>query len=166
MTNSHIVQPSSFDGPEDGRPAKDQSAVGYRHPPLKNRFMKGRSGNPRGRPKDSWSGKDLLQNALAIRLTVTESGIVRKLPQRDILFRSLIAKAIKGDTKSLALILKLIDKWKIYQSTSTVKTITRVVVEPDGIYYDLALDRKASIHDLKPEQNKGVAQTDGGDRDG
>ena len=130
--------------------ADDYTAVGYKQPPLESRFKKGRSGNPKGRPKGSWSGKDLLQKALAIPLRITENGVVRTLPQKDVLFRSLLAKAIKGDSKSVALILKLIDKWNIDHSAPTVTMIQRVIVEPDGTYYDLDLGRKASIHSRSP----------------
>ena len=156
MTESSLDQPPTSDDREDGANSKaeDQSAVGYRHPPLMSRFKKGRSGNPQGRPKGSWSGKELLQKALAVPLTVTENGIVRKLPQRDILFRSLLAKAIKGDTKSLAMVLKLVDKWNIDQNYPTVTKIQRVIVEHDGTYYDLDHGKKASIHDHKPSSRR------------
>ena len=130
--------------------ADDYIAVGYKQPPLESRFKKGRSGNPKGRPKGSWSGKDLLQKALAIPLRITENGVVRTLPQKDILFRSLLAKAIKGDSKSVAMVLKLIDKWNIDQSAQTITMIQRIIVEPDGTYYDLDLGRKASIHSRSP----------------
>ena len=33
--------------------AATKPLTGYKHPPTKNRFQKGRSGNPRGRPKES-----------------------------------------------------------------------------------------------------------------
>ena len=166
MTKCKINLPATIDNPDEEnlKKAKNQLAVGYKHPPLETRFKKGRSGNPQGRPKGSWSGKDLLQKALAIPLTVTENGIVRKLPQRDILFRSLLAKAIKGDTKSLAMVLKLVDKWNIFQSEPTVTHIRRIIVEPDGSYYDLDLGRKASIHKPaptltgpEPQQERGKA---------
>ncbi|MEO6607465.1 MAG: DUF5681 domain-containing protein [Aestuariivirga sp.] len=164
MTETNKDQPSRVeDQGADANPTADNDhPVGYRHPPLQSRFQKGRSGNPKGRPKGSWSGKDLLERALAIPLTVTENGVRRKLPQKDILFRSLLAKAIKGDTKSLTLVLKLIDKWKIDEGRSNVTRIELVIVEPDGTYYHLDQGRKASIHQHKPgSQDLGLYQ-DGG----
>ena len=148
MTKSDITHPAAVDNLGEENPAKTKMhlAVGYKQPPFQTRFKKGRSGNPQGRPKQSWSGRSLLKEALETSLTVTENGIARKMPQRDILFRSLLAKAIKGDTRSLAMVLKLVDKWNIYQSEPTVTSIRRIIVEPDGTYYDLDLGRKASIH--------------------
>ena len=137
------------------------SGVGYKRPPLQGRFQKGRSGNPHGRLKGSWSVKDLLQKALAVPLNVTENGVVRKLPQRDILFRSLLAKAIKGDTKSLAMDLKLIDKWSIDQGHATITTIQRVIVESDGSCYDLDRDKKSSIHHRKRSDQTPLQQPEG-----
>ncbi len=118
-----------------------------------------------GRSKGSWSGKDLLQKALAVPLTVTENGVMRKLPQRDILFRSLLAKAIKGDTKSLAMVLKLIEKWKLEEGRTTITRIERVIIHPDGTYYDMERGRKASIHDRKPQHPLLEQQQVGGNLD-
>ena len=168
MTKRHNDQPElSQDTARNAKPkAAVDSNVGYKRPPLKGRFQKGRSGNPHGRPKGSWSGKDLLQKALAVPLTVTENGVVRKLPLRDILFRSLLAKAIKGDVKSLAMVLKLVDKWKIDQGHPTVTRIERVIIDPDGSYYGLDLEKKTSVHDRKRGNQTLIQQRAGDDVNG
>ena len=150
-------------GRNDNPKAEDHSVVGYKRPPVQGRFQKGRSGNPHGRPKGYWSGKDLLQKALAVPLTVTENGVVRKLPQREILFRSLLAKAIKGDNKSITMVFNLVDKWKIDQSHPTVTRIERVIIDPDGSYYDLDLGKKMSIHDRKRGPQTTMQQRAGDD---
>jgi hypothetical protein len=167
MTDANENRPSfSEDHGADITPmAEARHPVGYRHPPVQTRFQKGRSGNPKGRPKGSWSGKDLLQKALAVPLTVTENGVMRKLPQRDILFRSLLAKAIKGETKSLAMVLKLIEKWKLEEGRTTITRIERVIIHPDGTYYDMERGRKASIHDRKSQHPLLVQQQVGGNLD-
>jgi hypothetical protein len=48
--------------------------VGYGKPPRETRFRKGRSGNPRGRPRGSRNFASLLEEALAEPVVITENG--------------------------------------------------------------------------------------------
>src|SRR5215204_1766862 len=51
--------------------------VGYKKPPVHTRFRKGRSGNPRGRPKGSANYLTTLRRVLAQKVTITELGNTR-----------------------------------------------------------------------------------------
>ena len=93
---------------------------------------------------------------------MNENGVRRKWRLKYIQCRAALAKANKGETKTLAMVLKRVDRWKIEGGRSTVTRIERVIVEPDGTYYDLDQGRKASIHQHKPgSQDLGLYQ-DGG----
>jgi Family of unknown function (DUF5681) len=67
--------------------------VGYRKPPVAKRFVKGKSGNPRGRPpKNRYAHrsqrvhlKDDMVGALERQITVTENGKARRVPMQRIL---------------------------------------------------------------------------------
>ena len=106
--------------------------VGYRKPPLEHRFQKGRSGNPKGRPKGSKSVRALLEAVLAAPVTITEGGVAKVIEQRMALFRSLVARAIKGDPRAAALVVKLMDDVGMSkpEAPAAVTTITRVIVQP------------------------------------
>ena len=108
-------------------------AVGYGNPPKASRFKPGQSGNPKGRPKGSRSARALLDRALSTPITITENGKSRTVQHREALFKSLTAKALKGDMRSLALIIKLMDLYKLDMPHDNVSKIVRVIVSPtDG----------------------------------
>lgn len=70
--------------------------VGYRKPPKKNRFKKGTSGNPGGRPKKDRAGSDaasILERICQEEYTVGG----RKMTPIEITFRSIANKAMHGD---------------------------------------------------------------------
>jgi hypothetical protein len=85
--------------------------IGYRKPPKATQFRKGRSGNPRGRPKGSKSAQSLLEQALAAPVAISEGGTTRIIEQRMALFKSLVARAIKGDARAAALVVRLMEQF-------------------------------------------------------
>ena len=108
--------------------------VGYRKPPTATRFQKGHSGNPRGRPKGSKSTRALLELALASPVTIIEGGEQKVVEQRAVLFKSLVARAIKGDPRSIAMVLKLMQEHGVNASEhQPITRIIREIVEPREI---------------------------------
>ncbi len=57
----------------------DEYAVGYGKPPKGSRFKKGRSGNPKGRPKTHRNFKTDFTTALKAPVRVTEDGKARTI---------------------------------------------------------------------------------------
>src|SRR5262245_43061967 len=88
-----------------------QYEVGYGRPPKHSRFKPGQSGNPNGRPKGAKSLKTLLEEALASSVTIMEGGIARKTELRRLLFKSLVGKAVKGDARSTAVLVRLMEQY-------------------------------------------------------
>lgn len=79
--------------------------VGYGRPPKHSRWKKGQSGNPRGRPKAKRDPGDELLAELGELIQITEGGRTRSITKMRALIKSLIARAIKGDTRAGNLIL-------------------------------------------------------------
>ena len=90
---------------DDDRPYE----VGYGKPPKATRFRKGQSGNPRGRPKGAQGLRSLLEEALAQEITVSEGGRTTRISKREALILSLITKALKGDMRAAAQLLRLME---------------------------------------------------------
>jgi hypothetical protein len=84
---------------------KSRYSVGYGKPPKHSRFKPGQSGNPKGRPKGARGFKAELDAELRQLITVTEAGRTRKLSKQRAMIKALFAKALKGDSKSVQLIL-------------------------------------------------------------
>jgi hypothetical protein len=75
--------------------------VGYGKPPHHTRFMKGQSGNPRGRPAGAKNMKTLLNKALNELVIVTEDGGRRKVSKREAIVTQLVNRSAKADFKAI-----------------------------------------------------------------
>ena len=93
--------------------AKDDGGdynVGYGKPPRENRFKKGQSGNPKGRPRASKNMRSIIHEIAEERVEVTIKGKRRNIPVREALARRLFSDAMKGNYRAQRLALDLLDK--------------------------------------------------------
>jgi hypothetical protein len=72
------------------------------------RFVRGQSGNPRGRPKGSKNLITLIEQELDRTIIVTEDGQRRTISKRLALAKRLVNKAVEGDWKVIPLLASLI----------------------------------------------------------
>lgn len=94
-------------------------SVGYKKPPIHSRFAKGRSGNPKGRPRGSVGLKTDLLAELSERLPVTERGQQRRLTKQRIVVKALANKAMSGDMRASAKLLDMIVKIVGFEESNT-----------------------------------------------
>ena len=90
---------------------KREHAANYRKPPLHTRFKKGRSGNPRGRPKKDLPG--LLVAALNEPVFVTTNERRRKITKREAIVTQMVNESAGANlraTKMLIDMMKDIEK--------------------------------------------------------
>jgi hypothetical protein len=73
------------------------SQIGFRRPPEHTQFVKGQSGNPKGRPKGSQNLGTLLEKIIRQRVTVTERGRTRDISKAEAILTQLMGKALRGD---------------------------------------------------------------------
>lgn len=76
--------------------ADDNYEVGYKKPPKSSQFKKGKSGNPKGRPKKSKNLNTLLNNELDEVVTVREQGRVIQLSKRELMVKKMVHEAVNG----------------------------------------------------------------------
>ena len=84
----------------DTEPTADY-AVGYGKPPRHSGFQKGRSGNPKGRPKGSKNFATLLTEALDEKVQVTEDGKRRRIAKRELVIKQLVNKSAAADLRAI-----------------------------------------------------------------
>ncbi|WP_420346176.1 DUF5681 domain-containing protein [Pelagibius sp.] len=87
--------------------------VGYKKPPKHSRFKKGRSGNPRGRPKGSRNFSTDLKATLEQGVRVTEGGKPKTVSTQLATLLRLREKALAGDGRALD---RLIDLARLYNN--------------------------------------------------
>jgi hypothetical protein len=82
--------------------------VGYGKPPLHTRFEKGRSGNPRGRPRGKKNMSTLLSAALDASIVVVENGRRKKITKREAIVTQLVNKSAAADLKATQIVLAML----------------------------------------------------------
>jgi hypothetical protein len=82
--------------------------VGYGKPPRHTRFVKGQSGNPRGRPPGAKNIKTLLTKALNELVVVTDQGGRRLVTKREAIVTQLVNRSAKADFKAIQILLGML----------------------------------------------------------
>jgi len=114
-----------------GRPPSQPTdyEVGYGRPPKSTRFQPGRSGNPKGRPRQQETFGASLQRALLRRVRIQENGVTRYVLVKDVIATQLTNKAAKGDLRAVKLVFDLNDR---YQGPSGQQPFI-IRVEPEDL---------------------------------
>ncbi len=92
-------------------PEPRNEPVGYKAPPKATQFQKGRSGNPRGRPRGSKNNKTVFENLAATLIDGKLPGGGEKITIREGVIAKLVSQALAGDSRSLN---KFIDTMQSY----------------------------------------------------
>jgi len=81
--------------------SNDGYRVGFGKPPKDKRFVKGRSGNPDGRPKGSQNPATILDKACRERVQITTNGKTRYISKFKATMLQLTNKAASGDIRAI-----------------------------------------------------------------
>ena len=84
----------------DTEPTGDYT-VGYGKPPRHAGFQKGRSGNPKGRPKGSKNLATLVNQALDEKVMATQDGRRRRITKREQVITQLVNKSAAADLRAI-----------------------------------------------------------------
>jgi hypothetical protein len=82
--------------------------VGYGKPPVHTRFQKGRSGNPKGRPRGKKNMSTPLSAALDAAIIVVENGRRKKISKREAIITQLVNKSASADLKATQIVLAML----------------------------------------------------------
>jgi len=82
--------------------------IGYRRPPESGRFKKGKSGNPKGRPKGSTNFLTILETELNQSIVVNENGKKKTITRMQAMVKRIVAGALQGDLKALMTLFEIL----------------------------------------------------------
>lgn len=97
------------------RPTRCNYEVGYARPPKKTQFKRGRSGNPKGRPKGAKNEATILRSIFNRQIESREGGRVRKISVLEGMLLKFTEDALKGNPKSAAF---LLNRYRLAEGTA------------------------------------------------
>jgi hypothetical protein len=125
-------------GDGDGS-GKDKYIVGYKKPPEHSKFVKGKSGNPKGRPKKTKNLQSDMDEVLGEKITIREGERIRKVTKQRGVVLSLVAKALKGDARASSLVINAMGRMNPDSGLNPERSRTNeergVIVDPSDPNY-------------------------------
>jgi hypothetical protein len=139
--------------PEHPHPDDLDYEIGKWKPPLHSRWAKGTSGNPSGRRKRARSLSpefgEILYKEFSKVVTASVNGEPTRISQMDLAAKTVVNRALRGDTKALAFLM---------QAAKAIKALPIAVtgLELEEVHPDRALlDRLDQLAiEIKPEDRK------------
>jgi hypothetical protein len=137
--------------------AGQTSSVGYGRPPAHTQFKPGQSGNPKGRRKGQRNAHTILEDTLNQRITIREGDRTRSLTKLDGVFLTMVAGALKGDTKALASLITTMRSFGMIGEVPEATDAQPFTTNDDAVLADFL--RRQTPQPQRTEANDGNEQS-------
>jgi hypothetical protein len=133
------------------------NGAGYGKPPSDTKFVKGQSGNPKGRPKGSQNLATILAKVGRERVRVTENGRTRYITKFEATMLQLVNKAVAGDPHATRALLS----WVMWVADSEhTAAPSPVSHERDKLVMENLIERIRQSEDAPQENEADTVATD------
>jgi hypothetical protein len=126
--------------------------VGRGNPPLRTRYPKGTSGNPKGRPKGSKNLSTYLREAARLQVSATIGGKTRKISNIQATAMQLATKAASGNQNAINKFLDWMDE--IETRAQTARPVQFPLSEPDIEVIRATYERMKQCEEDNQEQEE------------
>ena len=92
--------------------------IGYKRPPKASQFKKGRSGNPKGRPKGSNNFVTLLEQELGQSIVVNENGKKKTVTRMQAMVKRMVNGALQGETRAMLTLVEILKRTGRFEETA------------------------------------------------
>ena len=135
-------------------PAADEGKAGYKRPPVKSRFPKGKSGNPFGRKKGQRNMASVLNEVLQQTVTVKQGDKSERLTKGEALIKVIMNKANNGDRRAIEAVSYLAEKiGRIEDKSSETSQAGGVMLVP-GVATSIEEWKKAMAKKVKDQEER------------
>ncbi len=134
--------------------------VGYGRPPKEGQFVKGQSGNPKGRPTGSKNTATMFNEIARESITVTENGRTRTMTRLQAVLHRTMNLALSGDHRAMRDIVRLSGLYEEAESSDNASSIPH---EREAAVFQSVLRRMGRMGHSN-ESGSAVAEHVTGDR--